>query len=109
MAKKKLPHRDYHPYLIKRLKDPEHAALYIRAHLEHNDEHMPALLMDAIRDVVEAQGMTKFAAQTKLNRQNLYRMLSKDGNPELRSLLKVLDALGMRLTVELKDSGTKIS
>lgn len=32
-------------------------------------------------------------------------MLSENGNPELRSLEALLDALGFRLSVELKPAG----
>lgn len=46
--------------------------------------------------------MTKLAEKTKLNRESLYRMLSQKGNPELRSLGALLNALGFRLAVEVK-------
>jgi probable addiction module antidote protein len=35
----------------------------------------------ALRNVAEARGMTKLAARSKLNRESLYKMLSKRGNP----------------------------
>ena len=43
----------------------------------------------------------KLAEATELNRVHLYRMLSASGNPELRSLEALLDALGFRLAVTL--------
>jgi probable addiction module antidote protein len=45
--------------------------------------------------------MTKIARHTGLNRENLYRVLSEQGNPELNSLEKLLKALGLRLAVEV--------
>jgi len=48
--------------------------------------------------------MSKLAAKSKLNRESLYKMLSKRGNPSLQSLSTVLDGLGFRLAVESKDA-----
>lgn len=39
------------------------------------------------------------------NREHRYRMLSANGSPELRSLEALLDALGFRLSVTLKEAG----
>jgi probable addiction module antidote protein len=75
------------------------AAAYLDAALEAGDR--PAFLL-AIRNVIEALGgMTKIARNTGLNRENLYRVLSEQGNPELNSLEKLLKALGLRLAVEI--------
>jgi DNA-binding phage protein len=38
-----------------------------------------------------------------LNRKNLYRILSKKENPEIKSILNLLHSMGLRLTVEPKD------
>ena len=46
--------------------------------------------------------MAKLAEATDLDREHLYRMLSENGNPALRSLEALLDALGFRLAVALK-------
>jgi DNA-binding phage protein len=48
--------------------------------------------------------MSKLAARSNLNRESLYKMLSKRGNPSLRSLGALLDGLGFRLAVESKDA-----
>jgi len=40
------------------------------------------------------------AKETKLNANQLYRTLSPQGNPELRSLFAVLKALGLRLAIQ---------
>lgn len=91
--------RDYQESLIKRLSDPIEAAAYLDAALENGDR--PAFLL-AIRNVIDALGgMTKIAHSTGLNRENLYRVLSEKGNPELNSLEKLLKALGLRLSVEV--------
>ena len=46
--------------------------------------------------------MSTLAAQAQLNRENLYRMLSEHGNPQLDSLTALLDALDLRLAVTVK-------
>lgn len=90
----------YQDSLLQALRDPEEAEAYLNASLEEND---PPLFLLALRNVAEAQGgMTKFAKRAKLNRENLYRMLSKRGNPELASLTQILDALGFHFSVGLK-------
>jgi probable addiction module antidote protein len=91
--------RDYQVSLIERLRDPKEAAAYLDAALEDGDR---AVFLLAIRNVIEAfGGMTQIARRTGLNRENLYRVLSEQGNPELKSLEKLLKALGLRLAVEV--------
>lgn len=96
--------RTYHEDLINSLKDPEEAVGYLRAALDEKD--MPEVFLVALRNVAEARGigMSQLARDTNLNREGLYTMLSKQGNPELGSLTAVLDALGLKLTVELKQA-----
>jgi probable addiction module antidote protein len=91
--------RSYQDSLVEGLSDPREAAAYLDAALEEGDR--PAFLL-AIRNVIEALGgMTQIARRTGLNRENLYRVLSEQGNPELNSLEKLLKALGLRLSVEV--------
>ena len=87
-------------YLLKRLADPATAAAYINAASAEED---PGALLQALRNVAEAHGgITKVAARAGLNRQQLYRTLSSNGNPELRSLTRILDATGLQLVVTAK-------
>jgi len=90
----------YHEHLIESLKDPVEAVEYLRAALAESD--MPELFLTALRNVSEARGVSWLAKEANLNRESLYRMLSKKGNPELASLYSILDALGLKLSVELK-------
>lgn len=90
-------HKDY---LMKRLSDPKTAAAYINAAAREDD---PAALLQALRNVAEARGgMAKVAERAGLNRQQMYRSLSSEGNPELRSLTRILDATGLQLIVTAK-------
>ncbi len=85
-------------WLIKRLKDPEEAAAYLEAAIEDGDQ---GVLMLALRHIALARGgVAAIARKSKLTREATYRMLSKSGNPELRSLTAILDAAGLRLSVK---------
>ncbi|MDA8108502.1 MAG: putative addiction module antidote protein [Betaproteobacteria bacterium] len=87
----------YEPWLIDQLKDPAHAAGYLEAVLEDGDQG--AILL-ALRQIAQAQGgIAEVARRAGLTREAVYRMLSKAGNPELRSLSALLAATGLRLGV----------
>jgi probable addiction module antidote protein len=91
----------YKSDLLDRLKSPRYCAAYLSAALADSSE---AFLV-ALRDVAEAQrGLTQLASAAKVNRENLYRMLSEDGNPRLSSLSAIMEALGLRLSVELSEA-----
>lgn len=106
MANKK-PSTSYSEDLSERLKDPEYAVEYLRATLEESD--LPELFLVALRNVAESHGISHVAEQTELNRESLYRMLSKEGNPTIKSLYAVLDALGLKLSIGPKESSDKAS
>jgi probable addiction module antidote protein len=97
---KKRTRPGYHEDLIESLKDPEEAIGYLQAALAESD--MPEVFLLALRNVAEARGMSELARAAHLNRENLYRLLSRSGNPELGSLVAILDALGLRLSVATK-------
>jgi probable addiction module antidote protein len=90
------------PYVLERLRDPKTAAAYLSAAAGEDD---PGAFLQALRNVTEARGgIAKIATRTGLNRQQLYRTLSKEGNPELRSLTKILDASGLQFVVTAKSA-----
>jgi len=76
---------------------PELAHEYIKQAFDDGD---PRLIRMAINDVARAIGMGKIASDTNLGRQSLYKSLAEDGNPSFETILKVIDALGMRVTVK---------
>lgn len=90
----------YREGLIKDLANPEEAAAYLNAALADGSQEV---FLMALRDIAEAQGMTKLSRQTQLNRESMYRMLSGKGNPQLASLASILESLGLRLAVEVKE------
>ncbi len=93
---------DYDEHLIASLRDPGEAIAYLKAALDESD--MPEVFLLALRQVAEAWGMQRVARKAKLNRESLYRLLSSAGNPTLASLCSILDALGLKLSVELKEA-----
>jgi len=96
---------DYKADLLASLKNTWYAAKYLTASAK---DSVDALLV-ALRDVAEARlGLTKLAADAKVNRENLYRMLSEEGNPRLRNLTAVVDALGLRIIFVPKDEAASV-
>jgi len=73
----------------------ERQAAYITAALETGDL---AFVRDALGIVARARGMAEIAKTADLNRESLYKALGESGNPELGTVLRVLQALGLTLT-----------
>lgn len=92
---------EYKDYLKESLKDPEEAAEYLNAALEEGDLSLFTL---ALKDVVDALGggIGATAKKSHLNRESLYRMLSKQGNPRLTSLTSVMTSLGLEVHITSK-------
>ena len=95
----KKPSANYETGLKEDLVDPEEAAAYLNAALEEGTQDV---FLMALRDVANAHGLTRLARETSLNRENMYRILSETGNPQLSSLKALLDSLGLKLAVEPK-------
>lgn len=78
------------------LTDDETIAAYLTEALEADD---PRYIAKALGAVARARGgMAQLARETGIAREALYRALSENGNPELGTALKVIHALGIRLT-----------
>ncbi|MBL9081606.1 MAG: putative addiction module antidote protein [Planctomycetales bacterium] len=96
---KRKPSIAHHKALVEELRDdPEFAAEYLRAAIEDTDE--PKVLLLALRQVAEARGVARVAKAAGVERESLYRALSKNGNPRLSTLVAVTRAFGLKLTVE---------
>jgi probable addiction module antidote protein len=59
-----------------------------------------AIVAHALGTVARARGMSRIAREAGLSRESLYRALSPDGNPELATVLRIVAAIGLRLTAE---------
>jgi probable addiction module antidote protein len=93
------PYIDYERWLVKSLKDPKEAALYLNAAIEEDDLEVFLL---ALWHVARAHGMSAMARKIQLHRVSLHKMLSKKGNPEFRSVLKIVNASGLKLQFQPK-------
>jgi probable addiction module antidote protein len=97
----------YQEDLIEALKDPREAAAYLNAAMEEGDR---ALFLLALRNVAEAHGgMAAVSEKAKLNRESMYRMLSKKGNPGIKSILTLLHSIGLKISIEPKIKLSKSS
>lgn len=79
------------------LKNDEVIAEYITAAIEEND---PDFLLQALNDVARARGMSNIAALSGLGRESLYKALSPGAKPRFDTIMKVMQALGIRLKAE---------
>lgn len=102
MSKKPMAAVSHHEREVAELRaDRELAAAYLKAAMESLDdpEDRAAGLL-ALRTVAEAYGgLGAVAAEAGLSRESLYRALSPKGNPTLKTILAVLKAVGMKLSV----------
>lgn len=61
--------------------------------------HDPKSAVDILGTIARAKGMSQIAKDTGFARESLYRTLSSEGNPEFATVLKVMNSLGLTLTV----------
>jgi probable addiction module antidote protein len=78
------------------LKTDEDMALYLEACLEEAGDDA-AFIAKALGNIARAKGMTQLAKETGLGRESLYKALSGEGNPSFATILKVTNALGIKL------------
>ncbi|WP_313054966.1 addiction module antidote protein [Pseudomonas lopnurensis] len=79
------------------LNSEEEIAAYLDVVLEDNDPALPAV---ALGDIARARGMSELARKTGLSRESLYKSLSGERVPSTETLLKLIHALGFKLTVK---------
>ncbi len=78
------------------LKTEKDIAAYLSAVLEDGD---PALFVAAIGDIARAKGMTEIAKKSGVTRESLYRALKVEARPRFETVMRVVQALGMKLSV----------
>ena len=96
--------KPYREGLVAKLReDPEFQMEYLKTSLEENMD-MPEAILMALRDIAEARGFEELAEAAHLSQKSLYKILSeaKDAKPRFETIVKLLDALGLRLTIEQK-------
>lgn len=77
------------------LKTEDEITAYLDAVMEVGD---PALIAAALGDVARARNLSQLARDVGMSRQGLDKALSGDGNPSITTVVKVAQALGLRLT-----------
>jgi probable addiction module antidote protein len=82
------------------LKSKQELAAYLDACMEEAGEDA-AHIAAALGDVARARGMVQLAKDTGISREGLYKALSHEGNPSLATVLKVVKALGLKLTAKV--------
>lgn len=78
------------------LDNEETIAEYLTAALEDGN---PDVFLSAIADVPKARGMSAIAQSAGLGRESLYKALAPGAKPRYDTILKVLNSLGVKLTV----------
>ena len=78
------------------LKTREDVVAYLKAAFEDGDA---ALITYALGAVARSEGMSEVARQAGLSRASLYKALAEGGNPEFATVLNVVQALGLKLTI----------
>lgn len=73
-------------------------AAYLEIALEESGDD-PTALPRALGVIARSQNMSELARRVGMSRDGLYKALSADGNPTWSTVLKVTNALGLRLTL----------
>jgi probable addiction module antidote protein len=81
------------------LKTEEDIALYLQACFEEAGDDA-AFIAKSLGTIARARSMTQLAKDTGLGRESLYKALSGEGNPSFATILKVINALGLKLHIE---------
>ena len=95
MAKAKTSRYD----VAEHLQTPREMAAYLEACLEQAGGDA-AFIAKALGDIARARGMTQVARDAGLSRESLYKALSGERNPSFETILRVIEALGLRLHAE---------
>ena len=101
MAKTKTSKYD----VAEHLRTPEEMAAYLEACLEEANGDA-AFIAKALGDIARAKGMTQVARDAGLSRESLYKALSGERTPGFDTILKVVDALGLKLHAEAVQANT---
>ena len=79
------------------LKSEKQMIAYLEACMDEAGDDA-AFIANALGNIARARGMAQLAKETGLTREGLYKALSKNSNPSFGTVLKVMKALGLKLT-----------
>ena len=81
------------------LETEEDVAQFLQAIMEDSGDD-PAAIASALGAVARARNMSKLARDSGLTREGLYKALSAGGNPSFATIVKVANALGLKMKFE---------
>ena len=79
----------------------EDVIAFLEGALEEND---PEFLLETIGHIARSKGMAQIAKELNIDRAGLYKSFSQDGNPYFFTVVKVLDNLGFKLSIQQKQA-----
>ena len=80
---------------------PEAINAYMEEAVETED---PAFIAKALGTIARARGMSQIAKKAGLSRESLYKALSTEGNPEFGTVIRVMQALGLKFSITATDA-----
>jgi probable addiction module antidote protein len=99
-----MPRTKTAPYdVADHLRTPREMAAYIQATIDETDGDAAAIAK-ALGAIARAKGMSQVARDAGLSRESLYRALSGERSPDFATILKVVRALGLKLTAASADA-----
>jgi len=81
------------------LEDDEMIAEYLKESFESDE---PREIIDALNDAIKARNITELATKIGVSRKELYKILSENENIDFTTIQKLLDVLGVKITVKQK-------
>ncbi|AZE69147.1 MULTISPECIES: addiction module antidote protein [Pseudomonas] len=60
----------------------------------------PDVFLRALQEVAKARGMSQLAKDAGINRESLYKALAPGAKPRYDTVLKLVNALGVKLTAQ---------
>jgi probable addiction module antidote protein len=90
------------PYVVAdHLRTPERMAAYLEACIQEVDEDA-AFIAKALDDIARAQVMTQVARDPGFSMECLYKGFSGERSPSIDTILKVVSALGLKLSASVR-------
>lgn len=87
------------------LDTPEAIEAYLQEAIQiATEDSDPSFLAQALGTVARARGMSQIAKDAGLSRESLYKALGAEGNPEFGTVMRVLQALGLKLSIQPRDT-----
>ncbi|MEL4356480.1 MULTISPECIES: addiction module antidote protein [unclassified Luteococcus] len=74
----------------------EDVTAYLEAVIEEGEDD-PRLITQALGAVARSRNLSEIARTAGISREGLYKALSADGNPSFATVVKVAQALGLRV------------